>query len=785
MLEKKAALKEKKSGTNFNEYGYNLFSRIQILFFSISLLLIPILLFPLEWVMFEYARVFILVFFTIVLLTFELIKFFIKGRLEIYKSPRDQILFLLGLSFFVSLVFSSDFLVSFWGYEYRFGTGFISILSMLIYLMVLKSVVKDFKTLVSLLSYLTIGILISAILSIFSFYGMNPFGFISGFDKFFFVGLSLFNSAKLSIAVWSLGLILASFIFYYFFKIFSNDEAYLDRKLSLANAYRKKRIIQISLLVAFSLISFILISAIALFSIKNAFWFGIFSLVGVSLILLFVTFLAGRRIFKFMSVILILLSAMILGITKLPETQKIFSINPDKVVEQVSLENADIWAITISSLSESVGRGFVGLGNDNFVVAYNQYRPAFSGDIDLNFVNYSYANNEIYNIVANRGLLGLFIWLVVGFLLFKQFIQYLGDESRKQLLKPDSLEHVAILFLDLLLLFLWFCAFFTYYSFILYFLFLLIIVVSSLFKNISYKMHCESLVVQTNFFVEKIGQVKTDSLPKIFIFLVFIGSVFSLYLILNDFTSRVYAVKAETIFNEIDAYGDAREEKYKEMLGYYEEAILRNPNNYVLNRRVSLILADYINKILVKNYSDLSDENERQEYIRVVGLYGEAAIDESKKATDLAPMVALNWSVRDLVYSDLVRIGFHNYMNTAVKVSEQSILRNPNNYGSYISKATYLYLSGDMGGSITFVRQALEINPYNVSALVLGGEVSMSLQDYVNAKTYFENAKMLLEELDLTQPQVFNLYEQVKKSLDYIWSLELEDSASPDEEIGD
>ncbi len=794
--EAKAKKKEKtkrKSGTNFNEYGYNLISRIQISLFCISLALIPISLFPLEWNMFEYGRAFILIFFTILLLTFELIKFFIEGKVEVSKSPRDVIFLLLAFSFFVSLVFSADSFISFWGYEYRFGTGMVSILTMLIYILILKSTTRNFKTLVTLISFLNIGFLFSAILSIFSFYGINIFGIIPEFEKFFLLGLPLFNSLKLSIGLWSVSILLSLFVYYYYFKIFSNDEAYLNKKISLVNAYRKKRAIQTFLSLAFVSFTTIFLVAISLFSIKAGIWSGVFSLGMASLIFLFLTFLSGAKILKYMTAIFLFLVILTFGSVRLPVVQDVLSISSERLVEQVTLGNEAIWGIAISSLSDSLPRALVGLGNDNFVVAYNLYRPAFSGDVDLNFVNYSYANNEIYNIVSNRGILGLFIWLVVGFIIARQFLQYLTDGSRKQLLRADSIENVAILLLDLSLIYIWLFAFFAYYSFILYFVFFFVLVLSTLFKNISYKMNSETLVIQTNFFVEKVGQVRSDTLPKFFIILVCIASVYGMYALLTDFVSRIDAVKAESILH--DMY-EPDEAKFQVAMEHYDEAIAKSPNNYVFRRKVSLVLLDYVNKILAPDFANLTEESERQEYVRILGVYGDTAIDQSKKATDLAPMVAVNWNNRDLIYSDLVRIGFQNYMNTAIKVSEQAIMRNPNNYNPYINKATYLYLSGDAGGAISYSRQALEINPYNIAALVLAGEVSLGLQDYVNAKIYLERVYSLLEGLDLRQPEVFNLYEQVERNLEYLWSLEVgepveeieleeETLVLPDDEISD
>jgi hypothetical protein len=772
-------------GMNFNEYGYNLFSRIQLFFLCISLILIPIALFPLEWMMFEYGRVFLLIVFTIILLTFELIKFLIQGKLEILKSPRDIILMLLGFSFLVSLLFSSDSFVSFWGYEHRFGTGFVSILAILIYILILKSMIKDIRSLVSLVSFLSIGILLSAVLSIASFYGFNPFGFIPEFEKFFFVGIPFFNSAKLSVAIWSVGILLCFFVCHYFLRLFGDDESYLNKKLSLSKAHRKKRAIQSFLFLIFITTLFPLVIAISLFTIKNLFWIGFSSLAGIFLIFLILNFLSPSKVLKVSTISFLVIALSVFAFSRLSFTQDMLRIDKENMVEQITLDSESIWNITVSSLSDSFSRSLVGLGNDNFIVAYNLYRPSFSGEVDLNFVNYSYANNEIFNIVANRGFVGIFVWLIIGFLLLSQFIKYLTDETRKTMISANSLEHLGIVLFDLMLLYIWIFSFVSYYSFMLYFMFFLLIALSSLFKSLASRMYNETLVMQTNFFVEKIGLVKNESLPKVLIFLVCFFSIFSLYYILNDFSSRVHAVKAESIMYDLEQDSQDLEQKLQRAVDNYDQALAKNPNNYVFRRKVSLILMEYVNSVLAQEYANVNDESQRQEFVRVVGVYAEASLEESKRATDLAPMVAVNWSARDRIYSDLVSMGFHNYLDTALKVSEQTILRDPSNYNPYVNRATYLYLLSDAGGAISEARRALEINPYYIPALMLAGEISMGLQDYTNAKTYFENAKMLLEQMDFTRPGVVDLYEQAQKHLDYLWSLEVETSDLPDEEVSD
>ena len=782
--EKITKKKRKTSGINFNEYGYKLLSNIQMFFLCASLILIPLSLFPLEWVMFEYGRVFILMIFTIILLTFELIKFFIKGRVEIYRSSRDTVLLLLGFSFLISSIFSIDSLVSFWGYEYRLGTGFVSIITILIYVLVIKSMIKNIRSVVTLIFCLSLGIFLSAVLSILSFYGFNPFAFIPEFEKFFLVGLPLFNSAKLSVVIWSVGIFLSFFVFHYFFQVFSNDEGYLNKKLSLTSAHRKKRVIQSSLLLVYLFFTLVFVTAISLFTIKNLFWVGALSLGGVFFVSFILVLLCRSRILQIVSVLILLISFSVFAFSRLPVAQEILRIDSENLVEQITLDSESIWHITLSSLSDSSVRSLVGLGNDNFVIAYNLYRPAFSGDIDLNFVNYSYANNEVYNIVANRGFVGIFTWLIVGFLILSQFFKYLGDETRKKMIPVASTENVAILLFDLVLIYIWLFSFVSYYSFILYFILFLMLGISSLLKGVVCRTYSEVLVIQTNFFVEKIGLEKNESLPKFFILLMCFVSIFLFYHIFNDFSSRIYAVRAESIMYDLDEDMDVevKGRMLQRAIDNYHGAIERNSNNYVLRRKVGIILMDYIDSVLSQEYTGLSDDTERQEFVRVVGVYAEASLEETRQATDLAPMVGINWSTRDLIYSELVKMGFQNYINTALQVSEQTILRQPNNYNPYVNRATYLYLMGDADGAMNSVGRALEINPYYVPGLVLAGEISMGLQNYVNAKTYFENAKTILEEMDLRRTGVLNLYEQVQNNLDYLWSLETESSQPSSEE---
>lgn len=788
---------EKKSSGNYSEYAYKLFVKIQLILLSIPLFLIPISLFPLEWNMFEYGRVFVLIVFVILLLAFEFIKFFMVGRMEFYKSPKDIILLILGFSFLISYLFSSDALISFWGYEFRFGTGFLSILAILTYVLILKSVVKDLSCILLPMFFLVLGLFTSSFLSILSFYNINPFGMLPGFDQFFFVGLPLFNSAKLSIAIWSGGILLSLLMFFHYFQLFNSSESFLNKKLSLSKAYRKRRMIQSALFFTLFVFVFSFSFSITLFSLKNLFWIGLVSIVGIFLILLIVNFLSASKALKYASVLIVLVSFGIFAFLRIPVVQNVLSIDSENMVEQITLENEDIWTITVSSLSESFSRSLVGLGNDNFVVAYDLYRPAFSGDIDLNLVNYSYANNEVYNIVANRGVVGLFVWILVGALLTKQFVQYLGDEKRKQVLDPNSTETVGILILDLLLIFVWLVSFFTYYSFILYFMFFLILALSSLMKNVAYKMHSESVVIQTNFFVEKIGLVKNESLPKVLIFLISILSIFAFYVATNDFSSRVDAVRAESILLDLEG-----EQDFYDAIAYYDRAILKNPKNYVFRRKVAVVLMENVNNVLVPEFANLTEDGQRQEFVRIVGAYAEASKEEAKKATELAPTIAQNWNAKDLIYSDLVRMGFHNYISAAMEVSDQVILLSPKNYNAYVNKATYHYILGDGGSAITQVRKALEINSYHIQALVLAGEISLGLEDLDSAKMYFENSARLLQNLDLNRPEVRNLFENIQRNLEYLWSLEVgqesfeveieeketqeeEELILPDEEISD
>src|SRR5690606_21709503 len=109
----------------------------------------------------------------------------------------------------------------------------------------------------------------------------------------------------------------------------------------------------------------------------------------------------------------------------IPQFKELVVRDSSKLITQITIDPQVSWRVATTSMSDSVVRGFIGLGQDAFSVGYNLYRPLTSETILLNTTNFTNANVEIVNILATRGVLGIFAWLVLGFFIVKSLFDSL------------------------------------------------------------------------------------------------------------------------------------------------------------------------------------------------------------------------------------------------------------------------------------------------------------------------------------------------------------------------
>ena len=107
-------------------------SKIITYSFYLLLIIVPLILTPYNYELFEFNKMLIVYFFTIIITTSWLIKIIVKGKFIFKRTPFDLPLALFLISQLLSTIFSIDLHTSLWGYYSRFHGGFFSTLSYLL-----------------------------------------------------------------------------------------------------------------------------------------------------------------------------------------------------------------------------------------------------------------------------------------------------------------------------------------------------------------------------------------------------------------------------------------------------------------------------------------------------------------------------------------------------------------------------------------------------------------------------------------------------------------------------
>ncbi len=730
--------------------------KFQRYLFYVFLVLLPILIFPLNLFAFSYGRAIITLVFSVFLLVTELIKLFNSGRISFFKSNLDLFLLLLGISFLLSGILSNDKTISFMGFDYRMGTGILVILVTILDSYILRGVFKKINEVIVLFQAFVLGTALSAFLSILNLFDLPDFKFISElYRNVNMNGVSVFRSNRIGLIIWALGLLVG-------FSLFVVNQ---KRKESSDNK-KYYKYFNINLIVSFVL-NYL---AVAVFSLSVGLFVVIFTILMIVASVFIINMYLGKNIPKkaFLSFVIIpiVIFAMRLGLqlggVEIDFLNKIgITLNT-----QVPIGLQDSWYISITSLSDSILSGLIGLGNDLFYVAYNLYQKPnlVYQNIGIGFHGYTEATNEILNVLVERGVLGLLVWFLgfylVGFNLLKT-LKITGQRKRVETLEvTDLLNLMSILSLVFILL----SSFVVYYSFIMYFYLVLFLSLAIIVSNIKNDRMAESLVLELNLFVEKIQLMKSRELSFIFNMVIFVLGFIALYLIGKNVMTYTYVIRAENRIVSLQAEQSeevSSEEVQKgleEAILAYDNAIQRQPNNYVLYRESSILVTQYT-MLLAQNISE--DDKEAQKQMDLITNYGAGAQRYSDKAVQLSPILFSNWITRSYVYSTLFNLDSRSsdLLNSNVKILQQALTLNPNYAEGYYDLASFYVVGGELDTALQLLNQALNVNSLHFKSYLLAGQIYMKNGRENEAKVYIDRVLNILEQLGRKDSELYRAIE--------------------------
>jgi tetratricopeptide (TPR) repeat protein len=737
--------------------GINI-SAIQKFLFKGLLFLLPLTIFPFPWDWTERGMSLLILSVSVIILGLEVIKLLWGGSLSILKSVIDIGFFLILFSYLLSTIFSVDINTSLWGIDGRFGSGLIVFIAILLVSIIARGFIKGEEDVRSLIFFFLTGFFINNLLSLFSFFGLNIWGFLPVYRDLYQAGLPLLRFGGAHILVNFVSLILS---------------------LGLIGEY---------LIARRGKLEFIFSIIFGLFSAINIWVFSInVGLVTIVILLLLLIGLlipvlkfiridkeTSRQVFLFslITVFIVIIPVIFLQIPNIRE-----SIFPEdlEIVTELSLGFDLSWVISSSVIVSGFVQGFLGYGLGTYPIAYNQFKPLDTSILALGDSTFAMGVSEVLTKVTTGGLLWFFIWLFVGFLIIRAFVQDLKDAREIN----DKGGAWRFLIIDITLLVLFVASFFFPFTILVTFLLLTLVSIRSIIREYLQRSPGDK-------FILKFWAVNLDtqsnankSLYNFNIFLTVIVSIVSVSLLGVLFAKTVssyhvlraeaYSVSENRKYQDDPEAQPTLEDREKFILAmddYYSKALSLDRNNPLYNRKKTLILLEQLS-IVAEAYSQIDEEDteQRDQYLQAIMALKSNAIDFARKTTDISPAVYANWLTRSTVYTGLVGLGFNEHISDAISSLERAITLNPLNYELYYTLAQVHIVKGDQETALQYLQGVLQINPRHIPSILLVADLSKEAEDLETYTAYLQAAKLILEQEEATE---LDLYQEIVTALEEV-----------------
>lgn len=729
-----------KMNTTRNGMDLSFFQRIlsYVLLFTI-----PWFVLPLPWDTTEQVRVTFFLVISLLILLLEFVKWIWDGKISMLRSSLDKIVFVLLSTFVISSIFALDKWTSIWGMDGRLGTGLLSIFTLMVIFFIGRGFLSKKEYVLKSIELFLLGLSTTVVLSFLTVLKVNVWGWIPYAKELFLPGLPL--------TFYSNELILISGVLIFLGTV-------------LVIAYLREKKVQNVLLPFLGI--FLGFISIVMFSMMQGVVLPILIAITVLLtsLLLFIKLEKGLR---FLPIILSVLSVITLVFSvglQYDSFKNAIVGESYEVVSPINLASDLSWSVSSGVIVNNFFRGLVGLGNDSFSIAYNQFKPSVPSVISLGSSSFVTSSNEVFTTLANRGIVGVVVWLLVGLAILKLFVSDISSKTQESLL---------LLLLEISTILMYLGSFFVSYSFLLYFVFFVSLLFVVLMRNYIYKQD-EQFILK--FWAVNVGGVsqdvnKTISSVNWFLTGVIVLVVFSALMSLGSRTvSVLYAIRAE-------AYGveenrkfaekneeislDQKEEYFGKMISYYDKALSYDSTNPIFNRKAASTALDMMS-VLTERYKNASEE-EKTSILSEISNWKNVAIDLSREAINTSSYTYPNWYVRASMYTGFLSIGLSDYGEDALFALQRCIQLNPLDFQSYYLAGQIYMIKEDYEKALSAFSSALRINGQHVQSLVLSANILNEQGDTKNAISYLEAAKKILEVNKLEKDP---LYENIVKNLE-------------------
>ena len=382
---------------------------------------------------------------------------------------------------------------------------------------------------------------------------------------------------------------------------------------------------------------------------------------------------------------------------------------PGKLTSPIILSPTASWSIAMSSI-KSLKNILIGVGPNNYIKAFNLYKPQELNSTPFWSIQFSQGANLPLTLIVTLGIFGLIAWLIFALTIIRQ------SKKIKKETRPIHSMLVATLLLQLLLPV-------NVVMITLQAILIIFWVASERDRFPIYNFDPTSSINRINFFKNK-----TKYISKAIVGLLLISTLALLYFTLQASYSSFLMYKATKAANNRDFIAS---------YSLQQKAIRLNPLLDSNRRKYS------ITNIIIASAISQKEELTNEDKERFSTLIGQS-IRESKSAIFLDENDVTNWQILANIYKSLIGVA-ENSGDWAVKSYVDAIRLSPNNPELRVTLGNVFYNAKEYEEALKFFEQAALLKADHANAYYNAANTFKALNQFDEAKVAYQKTLILLQ----------------------------------------
>jgi cytochrome c-type biogenesis protein CcmH/NrfG len=382
---------------------------------------------------------------------------------------------------------------------------------------------------------------------------------------------------------------------------------------------------------------------------------------------------------------------------------------PGKVTSPIILSPTASWSVAMSAMS-NLKNVLLGVGPNNYIEAFNAYRPQWLNNGAFWNIQFSQGANAPLTLLVTLGIFGLIAWLIFAFVVVRQTKQiHKTTQPVHAMLVATILTQVfmpiniVMLTLQAILVVFW--------------------IASESDRFHSYGLNINGLVGKVALFKKR-----PEIVSKALIGMTTIASVVLLFL------------TVQASYSSFLMYQASRSATNNDFVGAYslqQQAIKLNP--FIDSHRRKYSITNVVIAAAISQKTDITDED-KERFATLV----QQAIREGKAAIYLDESDVSNWQTLAQVYQTLIGVA-DNAEEWTIRTYADAIKLAPTNPQLRVSLGGVFFNAQEYPQALEFFNQAALLKPDYANAYYNAANTFTMLKEFDEAKIAYQKTLILLQ----------------------------------------